>query len=43
MRLAIEQDVPIVPVVAIGGQETALFLSRGSTWRARSASTGCSG
>jgi 1-acyl-sn-glycerol-3-phosphate acyltransferase len=29
IRLAIEQDVPIVPVVAIGGQETALFLSRG--------------
>jgi 1-acyl-sn-glycerol-3-phosphate acyltransferase len=29
IRLAIEQDVPIVPVVAIGGQETALFLTRG--------------
>ena len=29
VRLALEQDVPIVPVVAIGGQETALFLSRG--------------
>jgi 1-acyl-sn-glycerol-3-phosphate acyltransferase len=29
IRLAIEQAVPIVPVVAIGGQETALFLSRG--------------
>lgn len=29
LRLAIERDVPIVPVVAIGGQETALFLSRG--------------
>jgi 1-acyl-sn-glycerol-3-phosphate acyltransferase len=29
IRLALEQDVPIVPVVAIGGQETALFLSRG--------------
>jgi 1-acyl-sn-glycerol-3-phosphate acyltransferase len=29
IRLAIEQDVPIVPVVAVGGQETALFLSRG--------------
>jgi 1-acyl-sn-glycerol-3-phosphate acyltransferase len=27
--VAIEEDVPIVPVVAIGGQETALFLSRG--------------
>jgi 1-acyl-sn-glycerol-3-phosphate acyltransferase len=29
IRLAIEQNVPIVPVVSIGGQETALFLSRG--------------
>jgi 1-acyl-sn-glycerol-3-phosphate acyltransferase len=29
IRLALGQDVPIVPVVAIGGQETALFLSRG--------------
>src|SRR3954447_7255319 len=29
IRLAIAEDVPIVPVVAIGGQETALFLSRG--------------
>ena len=29
LRLAIERGVPIVPVVAIGGQETALFLSRG--------------
>jgi 1-acyl-sn-glycerol-3-phosphate acyltransferase len=29
IRLAIEEDVPIVPVVGIGGQETALFLSRG--------------
>jgi 1-acyl-sn-glycerol-3-phosphate acyltransferase len=29
LRLAIELDVPIVPVVAIGGQETALFLTRG--------------
>jgi 1-acyl-sn-glycerol-3-phosphate acyltransferase len=29
LRLAIEEDVPIVPVVAIGGQETAVFLSRG--------------
>jgi 1-acyl-sn-glycerol-3-phosphate acyltransferase len=28
-RLAIEHDVPIVPVVAIGGQETALFLGQG--------------
>jgi 1-acyl-sn-glycerol-3-phosphate acyltransferase len=29
IRLAKEKKVPIVPVVAIGGQETALFLSRG--------------
>ena len=29
IRLALQQNVPIVPVVAIGGQETALFLSRG--------------
>jgi 1-acyl-sn-glycerol-3-phosphate acyltransferase len=29
IRLALEHDVPIVPVVAIGGQETSLFLSRG--------------
>jgi 1-acyl-sn-glycerol-3-phosphate acyltransferase len=31
IRLALDKDVPIVPVVAIGGQETALFLSRGET------------
>jgi 1-acyl-sn-glycerol-3-phosphate acyltransferase len=31
IRLALEQDVPIVPVVSIGGQETALFLTRGET------------
>jgi 1-acyl-sn-glycerol-3-phosphate acyltransferase len=29
IRLAREKQVPLVPVVAIGGQETALFLSRG--------------
>jgi 1-acyl-sn-glycerol-3-phosphate acyltransferase len=29
IRLALEQDVPIVPVVSVGGQETALFLTRG--------------
>jgi len=29
VRLALEHDVPIVPIVALGGQETALFLSRG--------------
>jgi 1-acyl-sn-glycerol-3-phosphate acyltransferase len=34
IRLALEEDVPIVPVVAVGGQETALFLSRGE-WLAR--------
>src|SRR5207244_1776090 len=26
IRLALEENVPIVPVVSIGGQETALFL-----------------
>jgi 1-acyl-sn-glycerol-3-phosphate acyltransferase len=31
IRLALEHDVPIVPVVSIGGQETALFLSRGES------------
>jgi 1-acyl-sn-glycerol-3-phosphate acyltransferase len=34
VRTALEHDVPIVPVVSIGGQETALFLSRGE-WLAR--------
>ncbi|HEX8104606.1 MAG TPA: lysophospholipid acyltransferase family protein [Solirubrobacteraceae bacterium] len=29
IKLAIDEKVPIVPVVSIGGQETALFLSRG--------------
>jgi 1-acyl-sn-glycerol-3-phosphate acyltransferase len=29
VELALEHDIPIVPVVAIGGQETALFLGRG--------------
>jgi 1-acyl-sn-glycerol-3-phosphate acyltransferase len=29
IRLAQRRKVPLVPVVAIGGQETALFLSRG--------------
>ncbi|HSO99658.1 MAG TPA: lysophospholipid acyltransferase family protein [Solirubrobacteraceae bacterium] len=27
--LALEENVPIVPVVSVGGQETALFLTRG--------------
>src|SRR2546423_1139653 len=31
IRLALEHDVPLVPVVAIGGQETSIFLSRGET------------
>jgi 1-acyl-sn-glycerol-3-phosphate acyltransferase len=29
IRLALEHGVPIVPVVSIGGQETALFVTRG--------------
>jgi 1-acyl-sn-glycerol-3-phosphate acyltransferase len=29
IKLALEHGVPVVPVVAIGGQETALFLGRG--------------
>ena len=29
IRLALEKNVPVVPLVALGGQETALFLSRG--------------
>ena len=29
LRLALEEDVPIVPIVAVGGQETSVFLSRG--------------
>ena len=29
VELALKHDVPIVPVVALGGQETALFLGRG--------------
>jgi 1-acyl-sn-glycerol-3-phosphate acyltransferase len=29
IRLALQENVPIVPVVSIGGHETALFLSRG--------------
>lgn len=34
IRLALEHDVPIVPVVSIGAHETALFLSRGE-WLAK--------
>jgi 1-acyl-sn-glycerol-3-phosphate acyltransferase len=34
VRLALDEDVPLVPVVAIGGQETALFVSRGE-WLAK--------
>jgi 1-acyl-sn-glycerol-3-phosphate acyltransferase len=29
IRLALKNNVPIVPVVSLGGQETALFLTRG--------------
>lgn len=29
IRLALDNDVPVVPLVSLGGQETALFLSRG--------------
>ena len=29
IRLALEKNVPIVPVVSVGGQETAVFLTRG--------------
>jgi 1-acyl-sn-glycerol-3-phosphate acyltransferase len=29
IRLALKEEVPIVPVVAVGGQETALFVTRG--------------
>jgi 1-acyl-sn-glycerol-3-phosphate acyltransferase len=31
IRLALEEDVPVVPVVSVGGQETSIFLSRGET------------
>jgi 1-acyl-sn-glycerol-3-phosphate acyltransferase len=34
VRLALDANVPIVPVVSVGGQETALFLSRGA-WLSR--------
>ena len=34
VRSAIEAGVPIVPAVSIGGQETQLFLTRG-TWLAK--------
>lgn len=34
IKLALAQGVPIVPVVTCGGQETALFLSRGE-WLAK--------
>lgn len=30
IRLALRKGVPIVPVVSVGGQETALFLGRGN-------------
>ena len=31
IKLALERGVPIVPVVAVGGQETALFVTRGES------------
>ena len=31
IRLALQEDVPIVPVVSVGGQETSIFLSRGES------------
>lgn len=31
IRLAMERQVPVVPVVSIGGQETALFLTAGQS------------
>jgi 1-acyl-sn-glycerol-3-phosphate acyltransferase len=34
IRLALDQKVPIVPIVSIGGQESALFLTRGE-WLAK--------
>ena len=34
IKLALKANVPVVPVVTIGGQETALFLSRGA-WLAK--------
>jgi 1-acyl-sn-glycerol-3-phosphate acyltransferase len=30
VRLALDAGVPVVPVVSVGGQETALFLTRGA-------------
>ena len=41
IRLALEADVPIVPVVSVGGQETALFLSRGAGLAQALGSTSC--
>ena len=34
IKLALAENAPIVPVVTVGGQETALFLSRGA-WLAK--------
>ena len=31
VKLALEHNVPVVPIVALGGQETGLFLGRGRT------------
>ena len=38
-----KHDVPIVPVVSVGGQETALFLTRGEGLASCCGSTRCSG
>ena len=35
IKLALEAGVPIVPVVSIGGQETAIFLTHGAELRNR--------
>ena len=40
-RLALELGAPIVPVVAIGGQETALFLGQGQRISRALSWTGC--
>jgi 1-acyl-sn-glycerol-3-phosphate acyltransferase len=34
LKLALEEKVPLVPIVSVGGQESALFLSRGE-WLAK--------
>jgi 1-acyl-sn-glycerol-3-phosphate acyltransferase len=39
VRTAIKAEIPIVPMVGIGGQQAQLFLSRGEGWLGRFAST----